>query len=269
MIGLNLLPKRTALLIFKMKSQISNKNNEKNSILLQNIRSLSKNFDEFKIFQKSEKQAILICLSETWLKPTDNKQIFNLANYSSLFSSERKKRGGGVGIFVNCSANAKLLAKWEKVSIQAISVLINYRGTEIVITCVYIPPNCTKEATFSTLGSYLDEIVLKPNTKHILCGDLNINFFHRGKKYDQLISTHSAIGLSFVSSQDSTRETNYSKTLLDVFFKSSTNFKSSQKVLKTAVTDNYTIKLQFSENTKFSDKKCNKIRVWSKNTEHR
>ena len=43
-----------------------------------------------------------------------------------------------------------------------------------------------------------------------------------------------------------------------------TNFKSSQKVLKTAVSDHYTIKLQFSENTKFSDKKCNKIRVWSK-----
>ena len=114
---------------------------------------------------------------------------------------------------------------------------------------------------FSTLGSYLDEIVLKPNTKHILCGDLNINFFHKGKKYDQLISTLSAIGLSFVSSQDATGETNYSKTLLDVFF---TNFTSSQKVLKTAVSDHYNIKLQFSENTKFSDKKCNKIRVWSK-----
>ena len=43
-----------------------------------------------------------------------------------------------------------------------------------------------------------------------------------------------------------------------------TNFKSSQKVLKTAVSDHYNIKLQFSENTKFSDKNCNKRRVWSK-----
>ena len=145
-----------------------------------------------------------------------------------------------------------MLAKLEKVSIQAISVLINYRGTEIVITCFYIPPNCTNEVTFSTLGSYLDEIVLKPNTKHILCGDLNINFFHKGKKNDQLKSTLSAIGLSFVSSQDATKETNYAKMLLDVFF---TKFKSSQKVLKTAVSDHFTIKLQFSENNKFSKKK--------------
>ena len=90
LIGLNLLPKRTALLFLKMISQISTKNNEKNSILLQNIRSLSKNFDKFKIFHESEKQAIVICLTETWLKPTDNKQIFNLAIYSSLFSSEKK-----------------------------------------------------------------------------------------------------------------------------------------------------------------------------------
>ena len=154
-----------------------------------------------------------------------------------------------------------MLAKLEKVSIQAISVLINYRGTEIVINCVYIPPNGTNEATFSTLGFYIDEIVPKPNTKNILCGDLNINFFSQRKKYDQLISTLSAIGLSFVSSQDATRETIYSKTLLDVFF---TNFKSSQKVLKTAVSDHYTIKLQYSENTKFSDNKCNKIRVCQK-----
>ena len=153
------------------------------------------------------------------------------------------------------------LQNW-KISIQSISVLINYRGTEIVRTCVYIPPNGNNEATFSTLGSYLDEVVLKPNTKHILCADLNINFVHKGKKYDQLISALSAIGLSFVSSQDTTRETNYSKTLLDVFF--FTNFKSSQKVLKTAVSDHYTIKLQFSENTKFSNKKCNKIRVLPK-----
>ena len=43
-----------------------------------------------------------------------------------------------------------------------------------------------------------------------------------------------------------------------------TNFKSSQKVLKTAVSDHYTIKLQFSENTNFSNKKCNKIQVLSK-----
>ena len=162
-------------------------------MLVQNIRSLSKNFDELKIFQEIEKESFAICLTETWLKPTDNKQIFNLANYSSLFSSERKKRGGGVGIFVNCAVDAKLPAKLEKDSIQAISVLINYRGTELVITCVYIPPNSTNEATFSTLESYSDEIVLKPNTKHILCGDLNINFFHKGKKYDKLISTLSSL----------------------------------------------------------------------------
>ena len=105
LIGLNLLPKRAALLFPKMTSRISTKFhlneiflfsnfhlNEKNSKLLQNIRSLSKSFDEFKIFQESEKQAIAICLTETWQKPTDNKQIFILANYSSLFSSERKKR---------------------------------------------------------------------------------------------------------------------------------------------------------------------------------
>ena len=222
-------------------------------MLLQNIRSLSKNFDEFKKFQENEKQATAICLTEMWLKQTVNKQIFNLANYRSLLSSERKKRGGSVGIFVNWAAKAKLLAKLEKVSIQAISVLINYRGTELVKTCVYIPPNCTNEATFSTLGSYIDEKVLLRRPGYY--------FFSRRKKHDKLISTLSAIGFSFVPSQDATRKTYYSKTLFDVFF---TNFKSSQKVLKTAVNDHYIIKKLVSENTKLSNRKCKKIRVWSK-----
>ena len=68
------------------------------------------------------------------------------------------------------------LQNWKRDSIQTISVLINYRGTEIVKTCIYISPNYTNDATFSTLGSYQDEIVLKHNAKRI-CGDLNINFF--------------------------------------------------------------------------------------------
>ena len=89
----------------------------------------------------------------------------------------------------------------------------------------------------------LDEVVLKPNTKQVLCGHLNTKLFHQVEKNDKL----SAIGLSFVSSQDATRETKYSKTLLDVFL----NFKSSQKVLKRAVSDHYTITLLYSENTKF------------------
>ena len=149
----------------------------------------------------------------------------------------------------------------KKDSIQDISVLENYRKTGIVIIFVYIPPNCTNEATFSTLGSCIDEIFQKPNTKHILCGDLNINFFYKGKKNNKLISTLSAIGLSLLCHHKMQQEKPISQKRYVMFFK---NFKLSQKVLNIAVSDHYTIKLIFSENTKFSNKKCNKIRVWSK-----
>ena len=38
-------------------------------ILLQNIRSLTKNFDEFKVFiSQTEVEPLAICLTETWLK---------------------------------------------------------------------------------------------------------------------------------------------------------------------------------------------------------
>ena len=43
------------------------------------------------------------------------------------------------------------------------------------------PPNYTKEKIFPTLGKLLDETVVKPELEHIICGDLKISFFHRGK----------------------------------------------------------------------------------------
>ena len=69
-------------------------------ILLQNFRSLTKSFDEFKVFiSQTEVEPLAICVTETWLKNSFESECFSLQNYLKIETSNRKKRGGGVGLF--------------------------------------------------------------------------------------------------------------------------------------------------------------------------
>ena len=64
----------------------------KDWILLQNIRSLTKIFDEFKIFiSQTEVEPVAICLTETWLKSSFESDCFSLQNYLKIETSNRKK----------------------------------------------------------------------------------------------------------------------------------------------------------------------------------
>ena len=73
-----------------------------NKIILQNIRSIYKNLNEFELLMKQqESQLLAICLTETWLKDQSNTKCINLDGYQETATSNRNtSKGGGVGIFV-------------------------------------------------------------------------------------------------------------------------------------------------------------------------
>ena len=142
-------------------------------ILLQNIRSLTKNFDEFKIFiSQTEVEPVAIYLTETWLKNCFESDCFS----TELSHPTEKKRGGCVGIFVHKKATKNRIAPVDTNSLQAISLEIKFCDKTHLVTCAYIPPNATKAETFEKLSSYIDQISITPSTLHIVCGDLNVNF---------------------------------------------------------------------------------------------
>ena len=73
----------------------------KQTILLQNIRSLQKNFDLLNIHLETLKsKPTALCLTETWLKNHYETSPVSLKEYQKLCICERKKRGVGEGIFV-------------------------------------------------------------------------------------------------------------------------------------------------------------------------
>ena len=208
-------------------------------IMLQNVRSLPKNCDELNIYIESQHtKPAFICLTETWLKPHHDKNIFSLNNYDVIKSSERKQRGGGVGIYVKSGLETKTLGTLNENCIQAITLEANKSLQNLVITCIYVPPSCVRDHTFEKLQNYLTQLVIKPDSKHLLCGDFNINFLKSTNKKVQLEDLLNSFGLIFSSNKIPTRENQKSGTVIDAFF---SNFNAKTTVSKTDISDHNTL----------------------------
>ena len=91
-----------------------------NKIILQNIRSIYKNLNEFEVLMKQqESQPLAICLTETWLKDQSNTKCINLDGYQEIATSNRNtSKGGGVGIFVRMDLKQTIIKKFGSTSIQ-------------------------------------------------------------------------------------------------------------------------------------------------------
>ena len=103
-----------------------------------------------------------------------------------LYPAILKKRGGGVAFFLKNNINGQIVKKLETNSVQLLTVAIKTIKEQIWFSCVYMPPKCTNEANFLTVDRYLDSLMIDPETKHVICGDFNINFLINSKKAKSL-----------------------------------------------------------------------------------
>ena len=69
-------------------------------LLLQNIRSITKNFSELETFLAETSEPEVIALTEIWLPKSPTHDYFSLKNYQNLVVANREKRGGGVAFYV-------------------------------------------------------------------------------------------------------------------------------------------------------------------------
>ena len=159
-----------------------------------------------------------------------------------LYPAIVKKRGGGVAFFLKNNINCQIVKKLETNSVQLLTVAIKTIKKEIWFSCIYMPPNCTNEANFLTVERYLDSLMVDPETKHVLCGDFNVNFLVNSKKAESLKSLLAGIGLSISSNNDPTRVSNGRGTLIDAIF---SNFFIETKVKSTSITDHRTVEGSF------------------------
>ena len=93
----------TYLLPEEFHQLLDNKNTTSVSIFHLNIRSINKNFDNFKLFLSSLNYCFsIICFSETWFndRNVDNSN-YKLPNYSSIHKIRTHSRGRGVSIYIH------------------------------------------------------------------------------------------------------------------------------------------------------------------------
>ena len=96
------------------------------SILHLNIRSIKKNFDNFKLFFSTLGFSFsVICFSETWLDEVGN-SLYELPNHISKHQVRDDRRGGGVLIYIHNSLSFKVLS-----NLCINSVDINSLSTEL------------------------------------------------------------------------------------------------------------------------------------------
>ena len=70
---------------------------------------------------------------------------------------------------------------------QSLSIKIKeLNSSEIILTCLYLPPNAVNETSLTEIQNYLDKIKLAPDTMHIVCGDFNVKLLKTSKNTEKL-----------------------------------------------------------------------------------
>ena len=90
--------------------------------------------------------------------------------------------------------------------------------TAIYVTCMYMPPYSVNTETLSKIESYIDSLIIEPQSYNIVCGDFNINFLKNNQKRETLKEIMKGCCMKIIDENSITRETACSKSNLDIFF---------------------------------------------------
>lgn len=215
-----------------------------------NIRSLSKNYDELKIFLKQLRCSFdCIVLTETFniAKTT----FFDIEGYTTIYNNGKINKNDGVVIYIK--ENIDFV--WEKHYLGnncVVKIKMNIYGKSISITPIYRPPaTCPKEFIVN-LNEYLKNIKKEKNDHNIVIGDLNINILEKNdpvvEEYLNVMAEHGFISTINVY----TRVQGDAKSCIDHLFADqiSENYEEiSPVVYKSSITDHFSVLLALELHT--------------------
>lgn len=164
-----------------------------------------------------------LCVSETWLSKVHSNKMLEIQGYRIIRHDrvkDKKKRGGGICIFLKNHLSSKVLVKSipsDPTEFMLIQTSIN--SELIMLGCVYNPPgNSSLDTFFSVLADHI------PKYQHvILCGDFNINVSRDTASSNRFVDTIHSLGLSLVSNEPTHFGPNSPPSCLDLFLTNSTH----------------------------------------------
>ena len=179
-------------LMTEVKSSLASFDPNDCSVLHLNIRSMKKNFENFKEFLENLSVSFsAICLSETWCESQDESQNSNyiLSGYNFFDQYRQHRRGRGACIFVKesfcCKTRKDLSINCDAIESLCLEIA-NEKSKNITLNLTYRPPNGDVKES----GKHLNKIlstndILKKEV--IMAGDFNMNLldFEQNKKVQQ------------------------------------------------------------------------------------
>ena len=137
-------------------------------ILLQNVRSIHRNFielDQF-IYQEKSKPDV-IALTETWCYQYIFRNAYQLNRYGQLLKSDIEKRGGGVGLFIRKGIKAQIQAKTNNEHVQLLTAALLGYQKEKVIAVSYKTLNYGIDEYINVCNEHLNKFTIKPESLQV------------------------------------------------------------------------------------------------------
>ena len=202
-----------------------------------NIRSLTKNFDPFKLeFQSSGIQ--VITLTETWLKSTSQNSLIQMEGYTltrqdrSRTHYTRAKHGGGLAIYSSSdiSIDTNILQHLNTCNDHIESQWVILRPTnmkKIALGNIYRPPSGDQQIFITSLQEALVHITTLKKHEICILGDRNTDYgFPNNPATKEL--KHTTIHFNLEQHiKDPTRQTRNTSTTLDLIFTQMTHVRES------------------------------------------
>ena len=218
-------------------------------ILHLNIRSLNKNFENFKSFLSTCSHTFsIICLTETWSSNDSFKDNsnFQLPGYNSIHQERsNNKRGGGICVYIQHSLMYKVIDELsisDKDNESLVIEIINERSKNTIINTSYRPPNGMIKP-FKTHLKHIFEKNARSNKKLFCVGDYNLNCldYNENTKVKNFFNLLFSYGMIPIINKP-TRVTNKSATAIDnIFINSLYNNSLETGIIKTDISDHFPI----------------------------
>lgn len=205
-----------------------------------NIRSISKNFDEAAIFlEQFQNKFDVIIFSETWEIHDTN--LFNIPDYASFYNNGNFNQNDGIIVYIKNkydNYNVKIINFSE---IKVIKIELKIKETTISVTAMYRSPATSTLSFNNDLKDYLRQN--SNSTHNFIIGDINIDILSEKNEgnIQEYLNTLSEAGYKSLINKH-TRVKNNSKTCIDhIFMKSNINTNSTSMVFRSNITDHYSI----------------------------
>ena len=156
----------------------------------------------------------ILAVSETWFTDKMNDNLLKIPGFNLIRHDRKKKRGGGVALYVRSNLKVKTLFKSRSNAfVEFLTIEIdNGKGNKLVFSVVYNPP---ANSRLDSLRRVMTDIA-ENYENCIFVGDFNINFLKicaATKKFQEFLSS---VGLQCPSSEPTNFVFNRNSSQIDL-----------------------------------------------------